>query len=60
MCALKKKNKEGATTEGYEHKQEKKECFDEECATVNEEKNCARPRAIQIQNKTRVAKLTLQ
>jgi hypothetical protein len=32
--------------------------FDEECTTVNEEKNCARARTIQIENKTRAAKLT--
>jgi hypothetical protein len=42
----------------YARIQEKKEWFDEECATVNEEKNCARTRAIQIQNRTRAAKLT--
>jgi hypothetical protein len=52
------KTKEGATTEGYKHKQEKKEWFDEECGTVNEDKNRARPRAIQIKNKTRAARFT--
>jgi hypothetical protein len=31
---------------------------DEECATINEEKNCARARAIHIQNRSRAAKLT--
>jgi hypothetical protein len=33
---------------GYLRKQEKKEWFDEECATVNEEKNCARARAAKL------------
>jgi hypothetical protein len=28
------------------------------CATVNKEKNCVRARVIQIQNRTRAAKLT--
>jgi hypothetical protein len=35
------------------------EWFDEQCATVNEEKNCARVRVIQIQNRTRAANLNL-
>jgi hypothetical protein len=39
---------------GYTRKQANKEWFDEECARVNEEKNAARERAIQI--KTRGAK----
>jgi hypothetical protein len=43
---------------GFAQKQEKKEWFDEECATANGEKNCARARAIQIQNRTRATKLT--
>jgi hypothetical protein len=43
-----------ATDTGYTRKQANKEWFDEECATVNEEKNAARERAIQI--KTRQAK----
>jgi hypothetical protein len=43
---------------GTKEKQEKKEWFDEEYATVNEEKNCAREPAIQIQNRTRAAKHT--
>jgi hypothetical protein len=34
------------------------ECANE-CGTVNEEKNCGRARAIQIQNRTRAAKLTV-
>jgi hypothetical protein len=37
--------------------QEKKEWFDEECATVNEDKKFAKARAIQIQNRTRATKL---
>jgi hypothetical protein len=41
-------------TIGYTRKQANKEWFDEECAEVNEEKNAARDRAIQI--KTRGAK----
>jgi hypothetical protein len=45
-----------ATTVSYA--QEKKEWFDEECATVNDEKNCERAQAIQIQNRTRAAKFT--
>jgi hypothetical protein len=32
-------------TIGYTRKQANKECFDEECARVNEEKNAARERA---------------
>jgi hypothetical protein len=43
-------------TIGYTRKQANKEWFDEECAKVNEEKNAARERAIQI--KTRGAKNT--
>jgi hypothetical protein len=35
-------------TIGYTRKQANKEWFDEECAKVNEEKNAARERAIQI------------
>jgi hypothetical protein len=35
-------------TNGYTRKQANKEWFDEECAEVNEEKNAARERAIQI------------
>jgi hypothetical protein len=35
-------------TIGYTRKQARKEWFDEECARVNEEKNAARKRAIQI------------
>jgi hypothetical protein len=41
-------------TIGYTRKQVNKEWFDEECVKVNEEKNAARKRAIQI--KTRAAK----
>jgi hypothetical protein len=41
-------------TISYSRKQSKKEWVDEECARVNEEKNAARERAIQI--KTRGAK----
>jgi hypothetical protein len=41
-------------TIGYTRKQTNKEWFDEECAKVNEKKNAARERAIQI--KTRGAK----
>jgi hypothetical protein len=41
-------------TISYTRKQTNKEWFDEECAKVNEEKNAARERAIQI--KTRGAK----
>jgi hypothetical protein len=41
-------------TIGYTRKKTNKEWFDEECAKVNEEKNAARERAIQI--KTRGAK----
>jgi hypothetical protein len=40
---------------GYAQKQEKKKWFHKECATVNEENNCARA---QIQPRTRAAKLT--
>jgi hypothetical protein len=43
-----------ATDTGYTRKQANKEWFEEECATVNEEKNATRERAIQI--KTRQAK----
>jgi hypothetical protein len=39
------------------NKAKNKEWFDEEYPTVNEEKNCARARAFQIQNRTRAAKL---
>jgi hypothetical protein len=42
-------------TIGYTRKQANKEWFDEECAKVNEEKNAARERSIQI--KTRGAKI---
>jgi hypothetical protein len=38
-------------TIGYTRKQAKKECFDEECTKVNEEKNAARGRAIQIKTR---------
>jgi hypothetical protein len=38
-----------ATNTGYTRKQANEEWFDEECAKVNEEKNAARERAIQIQ-----------
>jgi hypothetical protein len=51
--------KVSATTVSYAQKQENKKWFDEECATINEEKNCARARPIQIQNRTRAAKLTV-
>jgi hypothetical protein len=46
--------KVATNTIGYTKKQAKKEWFDEECAKVNEEKNAARERVIQI--KTRGAK----
>jgi hypothetical protein len=46
------------TTMGYVQKPQNQEWFDEECATVNEENNRTRVRAIQIQNRTRAAKLT--
>jgi hypothetical protein len=36
---------------GYTRKQANKEWFDEECAKVNEEKNAARKRAIQIKTR---------
>jgi hypothetical protein len=39
---VEKIKKLAVTTVGYAQKQEKKEWFDEECTTVNEEKNCAR------------------
>jgi hypothetical protein len=38
-------------TNGYTRKQANKEWFDEEYAIVNEEKNAARDRAIQIKNR---------
>jgi hypothetical protein len=38
-------------TIGYTRKQANKEWFDEECAQVNEEKNAAKERAIQIKTK---------
>jgi hypothetical protein len=38
-------------TIGYTRKQANKEWFDEECAKVNEEKNAARERAIQIKTR---------
>jgi hypothetical protein len=38
-------------TIGYPRKQAYKEWFDEECAEVNEEKNAARERAIQIKTR---------
>jgi hypothetical protein len=38
-------------TIGYTRKQAYKEWFDEECAEVNEEKNAARERAIQIKTR---------
>jgi hypothetical protein len=41
-------------TIGYTIRQANKECFDEECAKVNKEKNATRERA--IQNTTRGAK----
>jgi hypothetical protein len=44
---------------GYAQKEKKKKWFDEECATVNEEKNLARVRTIEIQNKSRAAKITV-
>jgi hypothetical protein len=53
-----KKKKVATTTVGYGQKQEKKEWFDKECATGNEEKNCTGVRPIQIQNRTKPAKLT--
>jgi hypothetical protein len=46
--------RKATNTIGYTIKQAHKEWFDEECAKVNEEKNAARERAIQI--KTREAK----
>jgi hypothetical protein len=49
-----KTKKVAATTLGYAQNPEKKEWFDEECALVCEEENCARARAIQIQ-RTRAA-----
>jgi hypothetical protein len=50
--------KVATTTISNARKQENKEWFDEEWATVNEEKNCASVGVIQIQNRTRAAKLT--
>jgi hypothetical protein len=38
-------------TIGYTRKQTNKEWFDEKCAEVNEEKNAARERAIQIKTR---------
>jgi hypothetical protein len=38
-------------TIGHTRKQANKEWFDEECTKVNEEKNAARERAIQIQTR---------
>jgi hypothetical protein len=46
--------KKPSKTIGYTRKHANKEWFDEECAKVNEEKNAARERTIQI--KTRGAK----
>jgi hypothetical protein len=43
---------------GCAQKGKKKKWFDEECATVNEKKNFARIRTIEIQNKSRAAKIT--
>jgi hypothetical protein len=53
-----KRKKIAATTMCYTQIHEKKEWFDVECATVNEEKNRARTQVIQTQNKTRAAQLT--
>jgi hypothetical protein len=43
--------KVATNTIGYTRKQANKEWFDEECAEVNEEKNAARERAIQIKTR---------
>jgi hypothetical protein len=50
--------KVAATIVDYARKPEKKKWFDGEFVTINEKKNCARARAIQIQNRIRAAKLT--
>jgi Zn-finger protein len=50
--------KVATNTVGSKWKQENKVWSDKECATVNEKNNCAKVRAIQIQNRTRAAKLT--